>query len=66
MVLQLTMEEQLIYDVLLGEEKHFDAIIREIGLDARTTQTWLTRLVLKGIVEKYPNNYYALVSPKSE
>jgi len=65
-ILQLTMEEQLIYDALLGEEKHFDTIIKEVGLDTRTTQTWLTRLVLKGVVEKYPNNYYALVSPKSE
>ena len=59
--IQLTCEEQLIYDVLLGQEKHFDELIKETGLNAKVLQTWLMRMVLSGVVEKQPNNYYALI-----
>jgi DNA processing protein len=58
--IQLTYEEQIIYDKLLGHEKHFDELIKETGLDAKTLQTYLMRLTLNGVVEKQPSNYYAI------
>lgn len=59
--LQLTFEEQLIYDSLLGHEKHFDEIIKSTGLEVKVLQTLLMRLTLKGVVTKQPGNYYALI-----
>lgn len=58
---QLTCEEQLIYDTLLGHEKHFDEIAKSTGLETKVLQTLLVRLTLKGIVNKLPGNYYSLV-----
>jgi DNA processing protein len=58
--IQLTYEEQIIYDKLLGHEKHFDELIKETGLDAKNLQIYLMRLTLSGVVEKQPGNYYAL------
>ena len=60
-VVQLTYEEQLIYDALLGHEKHFDEIIKFTNMDAKNLQAWLMRLTLKGVIEKLPGNYYKLV-----
>lgn len=59
--IQLTLEENMIYDALIGEEKHFDELIKIVGMDAKTLQTWLMRMMLKGVVDKLPNNYYALI-----
>lgn len=59
--IQLTCEEQLIYNALLGHEKHFDELIKETGLDAKVLQTLLMRMVLSDVVDKQPNNYYSLV-----
>lgn len=58
--IQLTMEEQLIYDTLLGHEKHFDEIAKATGLETKALQTLLMRLALKGVVNKLPGNYYSL------
>ncbi|MGN0960680.1 MAG: DNA-processing protein DprA [Christensenellales bacterium] len=58
--IQLTCEEQLIYDTLLGHEKHFDEIKKDTGLEVKVLQTLLMRLALKGIVNKLPGNYYSL------
>lgn len=59
--IQLTMEEQLIYDTLLGHEKHIDEIVSSTGLEIKVVQTLLVRLSLKGIVNKLPGNYYSLL-----
>lgn len=59
--IQLTMEEQIIYDILHGHEKHFDEIVRATGLEVKVAQTLLVRLELKGVVGKLPGNYYTLM-----
>lgn len=59
--IQLTMEEQLIYDTLLGHEKHVDEIVSATGLEIKVVQTLLVRLTLKGVVSKLPGNYYSLL-----
>ena len=58
--IQLTYEEQLIYDALLGHEKHFDELISLTKLEAKILQTWLMRMIITGVVDKLPGNYYAL------
>lgn len=61
MNIQLTDEEKLIYDTLLGHEKNFDELVKVTKLETKKLQTMLMRLTLKGVVNKLPNNYYALV-----
>lgn len=58
--IQLSYEEQMIYDLLLGQERHFDEILKLSNMETKTLQTLLMRLVLKGVVEKLPNNYYGV------
>ena len=60
-IVQLTCEEQLIYDALLGYEKNFDELLRETGLEAKVLQTLLMRMSLQGVVDRLPNNYYSLI-----
>jgi predicted Rossmann fold nucleotide-binding protein DprA/Smf involved in DNA uptake len=57
-VVQLNYEEQIIYNCLLGHEKHFEEIIKETGIEIKNLLTMLIRLELKGIVTKLPGNYY--------
>lgn len=57
---QLSYDEQNIYDLLVGQEKHFDELLKLLKLETKTLQTLLMRLVLKGVVEKLPNNYYGV------
>ena len=57
---QLSYDEQMIYDLLLGQERHFDEILKLLNMETKTLQTLLMRLVLKDVVEKLPNNYYGV------
>ena len=58
--IQLSYDEQMIYDLLLGQERHFDEILKLSNMETKTLQTLLMRLVLKDVVEKLPNNYYGV------
>ena len=58
--IQLSYDEQMIYDLLLGQERHFDDILKLSNMETKTLQTLLMRLVLKDVVEKLPNNYYGV------
>lgn len=60
-VLQLTYEEQMIYDTLIGHEKHFDEISKITKIETKVLLTLLMRLELKGIIQKLPGNFYSLV-----
>lgn len=60
-VIQLTCEEQIIYDKLIGHECHFDELIAHTGFEVKNLSTMLMRLELKGIIKKLPNNYYKLI-----
>lgn len=59
--LQLSIDEKLIYDCLLGHEKNFDEILSTTKMQPKTLQTMLMRMTLNGIVDKLPNNYYSLI-----
>ena len=56
--IQLNCEEQLIYNCILGHEKHFEEIISETNMDTKNLLTMLMRMELKGNVTKLPGNYY--------
>lgn len=57
---ELTMDEQLIYDTLVGQELHFDDIQKATNLETKILSTMLMRMEIKGIVEKHPGNYYII------
>ena len=59
-VIQLTYDEQIIYDSLLGEEKHFDELVKITNYEPKVLQTWLMRMTIQGVIDKLPGNYYAL------
>ncbi|MBE5735126.1 MAG: DNA-protecting protein DprA [Clostridiales bacterium] len=59
-VMQFTLEEQLIIDVLNGKEVHFDAIITQSGLTSAKVNSILMKLELKNIVKKMPGNMYTM------
>lgn len=60
-VLELTFDEQMIYDKLEGQELHFDDLQKETKLATNVLQTLLTRLVMKDIITKLPGNYYTIM-----
>ena len=59
-VINLTIEEQIIYENLLGQELHFDELIKATGLESKNLTTLLMRLEIKGIINKLPGNHYEL------
>lgn len=59
-VLELTFDEKIIYDVLVGGEMHFDEIATKTGLDAKILLTMLMRMEIKGIISKMPGNMYMI------
>lgn len=60
-VLELTFDEQMIYDKLEGQELHFDDLQKETKLATNVLQTLLTRLVMRDIITKLPGNYYTIM-----
>lgn len=61
-LIELSMDEQLIYDNLKGQELHFDDLIKSTGMETKILSTMLMRMEIKGIVEKHPGNYYVIKS----
>lgn len=59
-VLELSFDEQKIYDVLLGQELSFDDLQKSTKLETKILSTMLMRMEIKGIVEKHPGNYYVV------
>lgn len=59
-MIELTMDEQLIYDTLLGQELHFDDLQKSTNLETKVLSTMLMRMEIKGIIEKHPGNYYVV------
>lgn len=59
-VLELSMDEQLIYDNLLGQELHYDDLQKCTKLETKVLSTMLMRMEIKGIIEKHPGNYYVV------
>ena len=58
--IQLTYDEEMIYDALTGFELHFDELAQKVNMDTKVLTTMLMRMELKGLITKLPNNYYKL------
>ena len=63
-MVELTFDEQLIYDKLVGQELHFDELQKATNLETKVLQTMLTRLAMKDIITKLPGNYYTIMKKK--
>lgn len=59
-ILELTFDEQAIYDVLVEGEMHFDEIFKRTKLDTKILLTMLMRMEIRGIITKLPGNMYML------
>lgn len=59
-VLELSMDEQLIYDTLRGQELSFDDLLKSTKMETKILSTMLMRMEIKGIIEKHPGNYYII------
>lgn len=57
---QLTLEDQLIVKALELEEKNFEQLQFETGLQTNKLNSMLTMLQIKGIVKQMPGNTYCL------
>lgn len=57
-----TQEQQLIIDLLIKGELHFDDLVNKSGLSAAETGTVLSLLELNGIIRDLGNGKYGLVS----
>lgn len=57
-----TKEQQLIIDLLINGELHFDDLVNKSGLTASETGTVLSLLELNGIIRDLGNGKYGLVS----
>jgi DNA processing protein len=59
-ILQLNVNESLIISHLENESLHFDEIAQLTKLDAKTLNSCLTTLSIRGIIKKLPGNFYSL------
>ena len=59
--IQLSYDEQLIYDALDLNEMNIDEIIKKTKMETKVLLTMLMRMEIKGIIKKLPGNIYALV-----
>ena len=58
--IELSFDEQLIYNALDGNELHFDELLKETKLETKVLLTMLMRMEIRGIVNKLPGNYYSI------
>lgn len=57
---QLSIEEQVIFDVLAEDDLCFDEILEKTNLDAKTLNSLLTRMEISGIIKKLSGNYFGI------
>ncbi|MGN1259386.1 MAG: DNA-processing protein DprA [Christensenellales bacterium] len=58
--LQLTIEEQMVYDFLMDDEQHFDDILEYTKLKPNELSSLLTEMEMMGIIKKTSGNYYGI------
>lgn len=57
---QLSMNEQLILNVLKIEELHFDEIAKKTNLDTKTLNSLLTTMQIRGLIKKLAGNFFSI------
>ena len=58
--LQLTIEQQIVYDVLLEGDIHFDELVIKTKLQPSLLNEMLTEMEIAGIVKNLSGNYYGV------
>ena len=58
--LELTVEQQSVYDLLKAGDLHFDSIANKINLSPNEINSLLTEMELFGIIKKKVGNYYGI------
>lgn len=56
--IQISIDEQLILNILKTDELHYDEILEKSQLDVKVLNTLLVKLEMKKIIKKLPGNYY--------
>ena len=58
--IELSFDEEMIYNALIGHELHFDELSKICNMETKILLTMLMRMEIKGIITKLPGNYYSL------
>lgn len=56
----LSMEEQIIVNILADGAKEFDQIVKESGINTNLVNSYLTTLEISGIISRLPGNFVTL------
>ena len=57
-VVQTNMDEQIVLDILKTDDVHYDELLEKCGMDAKSLNTLLMRMEIKGLIKK-TGNYYS-------
>lgn len=59
--IQLSLNEEVIYNILKDNEVHYQEILDKSKFETKVLNTVLMQLEIKGIITKLPGNFYSLV-----
>lgn len=59
-IVQLTMAQQLVYDLLRVEDMHFDDLAQKLNMSPRELNVLLTDMEILGIIKSQSGNYYGV------
>ena len=59
-IIQLNFEEDMVYNALRDEDRHFDELLALTGLSSSELNTLLMNMELKGLLTRTAGNYYSL------
>ena len=60
MTLQLTIAQQLVYDLLKVEDMHFDDLAEKLNMKPRELNVLLTDMEMMGVIKSQSGNYYGV------
>jgi len=58
---QLSMEEQIVYNLLLVDDLHYEILLSKSQLSSSQLNSILMKLEIKNIVKKLPGNIYSSI-----
>ena len=58
-IVQYSLTDKLILDIIDVNEVHYEEILAKSGMDSKELNTMLIRLELKGLIKKLPGNFYS-------
>ena len=56
--IQLTVDEQMVMNILGTDEVHYDELLAKMNVEARGLTTLLLRMEIKGLITRLPGNIY--------